>query len=340
MAQSLDSVPSVTPEDIRDNQITLSNAKDSPDILKESNWFKSHKIFQSLDAGVSVGSLGLGLSLKTNVTKWADIRVGVDWLPKISLPLNFNLSTYSDGLPTGNFNQVAQMFYDQTGIAIDEKVRVHGDGQMINFKFLVDFYPVPANRHWHITAGFLAGTSKIGKAYNFYDEKPTLVALNVYNRAYEYFTNPDLSIFDVPLGGGVYMDPDLVEKLQERFARYGRMGICVGYFKDDGSAYIMEPSPDGNVTAQAFVNHMKPYLGAGYSAALDKSGRWNLGVDLGVLFWGGVPDVINYDYANQRKVSFTHDLTNLRGRINKYMKIIKCFPVYPVLEIRFSYNIL
>lgn len=320
----------------------------SPSLEKKDflSWCKSHNIGDKLDAGISVGSMGIGLELKTSVTKWVDIRAGIDWVPPFKAPLSFNLNTYADGLPTGNFNHVAQMLYDFTGLEIDETVHMTGKGTMVNFKFIVDVFPVPSNRHWHVSAGFYAGTSAIGKAYNTYDEKPTLVGLNIYNRAYEYFTNLK-SIYDVPLGGGAYMDPDLVKKLQDRFRTYGRMGIRVGYFSHDmpggikaGDPYIMEPAPDGTISAKALINHFKPYLGAGYSTDLDKNGRWNFGVDLGVLFWGGVPDVINHDYKSDIDVNFTKDLVRLKDKVKNYVDIFKAFPVYPVLAIRFSYSIL
>lgn len=307
-------------------------------IVKGGNWFKRHGIADKLDIGVSVGSMGLGISLKTPVTKWASVRAGVDWMPRFSVPMYFNLNTYTDGIATGNFNQIAQILYNNTGILMDETVKMYGVGTMTNFRFIVDVYPIQKNRHWHLSAGFFVGTSRVGKAYNSYGEKPTLVALNIYNKAYEYFTNLE-SIFDVPLGGGVYMDPELVMRLQDKFHHYGRLGIHIGDFKD-GTPYIMEPSPEGSVSAKAFVNHFKPYVGAGYSTALDKSGKWNFEFDLGVLFWGGEPDIINYDYTAQREINFTKDLVNIRGKVGDYVRIIKAFPVYPVVEFRFSYNIL
>lgn len=305
---------------------------------KVKDWGVENNVANHLDVGLEIGSMGLGLEVKAPVTKWVNLRAGLDWVPRFQLPLDFNLNTYADGLPTGNFNHVAQLLYDMTGIELDETVNMHGRGSMLNFKFLVDVYPVPENRHWHLTAGFYAGTSEIGYAFNDVGEKPTLVALNIYNKAYQYFTTLE-SVFDVPLGGGNYMDPNLVRRLQRKFEQYGRMGIHIGDFKD-GRPYIMEPAPDGTVSAKAFVNHFKPYLGAGYATDLDASGRWHLGVDLGVLFWGGAPDIINHDYRTGQNINFTKNLVNLRGKVDTYMKAIKAFPVYPVIAVRFSYSIL
>ena len=320
-----------------DNKETTHNFSDW--CKNAVNWCDDKDILNGLDAGVSIGTMGIGIELKAPVTKWADIRAGVDWLPSFNVPMTFNLNTYSDGMPTGNFNRVASLVYEYTGLEIDETVHMNGKGSMLNFKFLVDIYPFQSNRHWHFTAGFYAGSSKIADAINTKVEKPTLVALNVYNRAFAYFTNPDLSIFDVPLGGGAYMDPEKVAEIRDKFEAYGRLGIHIGDFLD-GTPFIMEPAPNGSVSAKAFVNHFKPYLGAGYSTDLDKDKRWKFGLDLGVLFWGGQPDVIHHDYSNNRDINFTKDLKNIRGKVGEYMKIVKAFPVYPALSIRFSYSIL
>lgn len=304
------------------------------------DWCKDKNVADQLNVGVSLSSMGIGLEAGTRVTRWVDVRAGVDWVPRFSLPMSFSLNTYSNDIPTGNLDKVASMLYDLTGISIDETVHMNGKGSMVNFKFMVDVFPIPNNHHWHITAGFYAGTSMIAKAINAYDEKPTLVGLNIYNRGYDYFTNPDLDIFSVPLGGGTYMDPAEVERIRERFLEYGKMGIHIGDFKSNGSTYFMQPSPDGTISAKAFVNHFKPYLGLGYSTHLDKAHRWFVGVELGCVFWGGAPKVLNHDYATDTDIDFTTELTNIRGKVGKYMDVVKALPVYPLVAVRFSYNIL
>ena len=296
-----------------------------------SEWCKINNVFNSIDAGISVSTMGLGLEVKTPVTKWADLRLGVDWMPGFKVPLSFNLNTFSDGIPTGSFSKVQEMLYDMTGIEMDETVNMSGRATMINFKFIVDVYPFQNNRHWHFTAGFYIGGHSVAKAYNMIEEKPTLVALNIYNRTYRYFTNVT-DIFDVPLGGGNYLDPSLVERLQEKFRQYGEMGIHIGDFKD-GTPYIMEPAPDGSVSAKAYVNRFKPYLGFGYSGSLDKTAKWTIGVEAGALFWGGSPHVID-----QNGVNMTKDLVNVRGKVGDYLRFIKGLPVYPVVNLKISYS--
>lgn len=294
-------------------------------------------IANKLDVGLSISSLGLGIEAQTPVTKWTNLRMGVDWFPPIKVPMSFDLSTYSDGIPTENFQHVQEMVYEMTGIEMHEQVKMNGKVSMVNFKFMVDVIPFQNDRRWHFTAGFFAGTSMVGKAINDNDEKTTLVGLNMYNRGYEYFTNIQ-NIYDVPLGGGNYMNPDVVEEIQDKFRRYGMLGIHFGDFKD-GKPYMLYPAPDGTVSAKAYINHFKPYIGAGFTTPLSKDGRWNFSIDLGVVFWGGAPNIINHDWNTGRDISLTHDLVNIRGKVGDYVKIVKALPVCPLLALRFSYSI-
>ena len=299
-------------------------------------WMKCYDIANNLDVAFTFGTPGFGLEVATPVTRWARLRAGVEWMPKIHVPMTFDINTFSDGLPNGNFYHVQEMLYNLTGIEMDDEVKMIGKPNLINFKLLVDVFPFQNNRHWHFTAGFYVGNREVATAINDKKEMPTLVGLNIYNRMYNYFTNIT-DIFDVPLGGGNYMDPDEVEKMQERFRRYGRMGMHVGDFKD-GTPYIMEPSPDGSLRAKAFVNKFKPYLGFGYSGAIDAEKRWNVGFEAGVLFWGGAADVYNYDYREDREINMTKDLVNIGGKVGTYIDFIKALPVYPAISFKISYT--
>ena len=115
-------------------------ANDSTELLPKLSWWKEHQVLNHLNAGISLGSMGVSIDVKAPLTKWADVRAGVSWLPEFQVPLYFNLNTYANGLPTGSFKQVAQMLYDNTGIEMDATVFMHGVGSMINFKLLLAFY--------------------------------------------------------------------------------------------------------------------------------------------------------------------------------------------------------
>lgn len=319
-----------------DSTIYISKEKPQGEPFNLWKWMKGNHVGDNLEAALTIGTPGFGLEVATSITKWTKLRLGLDWMPKFNVTMPFDINTFSDGVPNYNFYHVQELLYEMTGLDIDSKVKMQSKPNMLNFKFLVDVYPFQNNLHWHFTAGFYAGNSCIATSVNDISEKPTLVALNIYNRAYEYFTNIDSE--NINIGGGIILDKDYVERLQQRFRRYGRMGMHVGDFKD-GTPYIMEPAPDGTISAKAYVNHFKPYLGFGYGGALDPEKKWNVSVEAGILIWGGVPNVINRDYTTGKDISMTRDLVNVRGKVGSYIDFIKALPVFPAISFRLSYTI-
>lgn len=119
---------------------------------------------------------------------------------------------------------------------------------------------------------------------------------------------------------------------------YDEDGNLIGYYKlnaigDEmkaGSIYKMVPDVDGMVHAKAKVNRFKPYIGFGYARTVGKQQLMKVSFDCGVLFWGGVPNIIAHDGTD-----LTHDL-NLRPKSNvkKYCDVIQYFPVLPMIELR------
>lgn len=295
------------------------------------SWMKANHVADNLEGAFTLGTGGLGLEVATPVTEWTRVRAGVEWVPPIHFNLGFPISSFNNGNISNDVGHIQEMVYDLTGLRMGDEVAMIAKPNMLNFKLLVDVFPFKDNRHWHFTAGFFLGSPTVGKAIDRNDQKPTLVALNIYNRAYDYFTTLE-DIYDVPIGGGNYLDPDQVLELQEKFREYGRIGIHIGDFKD-GKPYLMEPSKDGYVRAKARANSFKPYLGFGYSGAIDKEKRWNVGVEAGVLFWGGAPQVILHDGVNMNK-----DLVNVRGKVGDYLNFIKALPVYPMIDFKISYT--
>lgn len=301
---------------------------------KIGSWCKENHVADNLDVALTLGTGGFGLEAATPVTKWAKLRAGFEWIPSFHVPMSFDLTTFgSDGLPSDNFSHVQDLVYKFTGLEIDNQVKMIGKPMIMDFKLLVDVYPFQNNKHWHFTAGFYLGSSRVANARNERGEMPTLVGLNIYNRIYNYFTSlSDDEIYDVYIGGDTYLSPEEVRNMQERLDRYGRIGIHIGDYKN-GTPYYMEPDSDGSVSANAFVNRFKPYLGFGYSGALDSAKRWNVGFEAGAIFWGGVPDVIVHDGVNMTK-----DLKNVRGKVGDYLNFIKALPVYPSINFKISYS--
>lgn len=299
-----------------------------------SKWCKSNHVADNLDIAFTLGTGGMGLEAATPVTKWTKLRVGFEWIPSFKVPMNFNLTTFtSDGLPSDNFSHVQELVYRYTGLEMDNTVEMIAQPTLCSFKLLVDVFPFQQNRHWHFTAGFYIGGKSAAKVRNAHGEMPTLVGLNIYNRMYDYFTGlSDEDIFDVYIGGGNFLDPAEIVKMKERLERYGRIGIHVGDYKN-GEPYYMEPDSDGTVKAKAFVNRFRPYLGFGYSGAIDAAKRWNVGVEAGAIFWGGAPDVIVHDGVNMTK-----ELKNVRGKVGDYLDLVKALPVYPSINFKISYT--
>lgn len=306
---------------------------EAPKSLTLGQQMVRHNVLNHLSVGAEIGTLGLGLDLSMPVTDWARIRTGFSWFPKFSVPLDFSLMSYNSegGVNSGNFTQMQDIMRGLTGIEVDENIDMEGKPNLFNFKFLVDIYPWQADRRWRLTAGFYVGSSKVAKATNTIYEMPSLLAVNIYNRFYDYLVNE--KYFDEPLYGDYYLNPDEAEMLREKMMAHGEMGIHVGDFKD-GTPYMMKPDTDGLVKAWAIVNSFRPYFGFGFGSALDKKKRLYLDVDLGVLLWGGRPKIVTHE-----NVDLARDVVNISGKPGDYVDLVKKFTVYPVLTFRLSYNL-
>ena len=296
--------------------------------LKDGNlWreMKEHHVFDKLDVAFTLGTTGLGLELSSPMTNWARLRVGFDGIPGFNLPMRFDVATYAGEENTNGFEHVKDIMYQITGQEIDETVRMNAKLHFYNFKLLVDVFPFQNDRRWHFTAGLYFGSSLIGTAVNAKAETNSLVAMNLYNRIYDKMVASD---GQDPLFGDIYISHETYERMMQ----YGRVGVHMGDFKD-GTPYYMTPEANGTVSARAKANSVKPYLGAGFSSPVDRSGRLSLGVDAGVLFWGGSPDVILADGVNMTK-----ELHNIPGKVGSYVGFMKAMKVYPAVTFKISYT--
>ena len=98
-----------------------------------------------------------------------------------------------------------------------------------------------------------------------------------------------------------------------------------------GDSYKMLPVEECMVKANAYAHAVKPYLGFGYGGYIDKYKRTQLSVDCGVMFWGGRPSIVTHD-----GVDIVRDLYDLNDSIDRYVKLVKALPVYPVIELKIS----
>ena len=118
----------------------------------------------------------------------------------------------------------------------------------------------------------------------------------------------------------------------EREMKEGALRYDVGdLVHKAGDSYRMLPDKECMVKANAYANAVKPYLGFGYGGFIDKYKRTQLSVDCGVMFWGGRPSIVTHD-----GVDLVRDLYDLNESIDRYVKLVKALPVYPVVELKIS----
>lgn len=334
----------------------LATAQEATGLHALTQKMDEHNVFNKVEIAANVGTTGLGLEVASPVTRWAKLRVGGDFMPRFMIPMNFGLESYVDGKINDKFGKIQDMMYKMSGMEIDRQVEMESKPNMNTFHLLVDVFPFQNNRHWHFTAGFYLGSKTVGKSLNKMQEMPSLLALNMYDRMYNHITSDEFmdKVYDDPnylanLTGisaleGSYLDPAAAQELQDKFLSMGRLGVHVGdrlhteINEETGEEetvavpYMMMPDKDGTVSARAVVNKFRPYLGFGYAGALSKDSKWQIGVDAGVQFWGGVPKVITHDGT------VLNDLDRLRGKVGDYMDLMKCVPVYPTINCRVSYT--
>ena len=261
----------------------------------------------------------------------------------------------------------------QLGFDVKDYIDMTCKPTFSNFKFLVDVFPFKNHKtlkHFYVTAGFYWGPSKIGEAVNSVEGAQTLVGMQAYNWIYDNHSedyeklypfikgNEPMTITAYDIDGepytlDVYLDPRIVQALNDKVDLpnpktlpshvFVNMGTFTHDIVDDegnvihkaGSHYLMEPLGDATVRAKACTNSFKPYLGLGYKGRLIKNNdRFHVGVDCGVLFWGGKPAVYSHDGIN-----LTRDVDCSAGKVRKYVNLIGDLVVYPVLNVRFSCNI-
>lgn len=317
--------------------------------------------FNHLDVGVTMGTTGLGIDIASPFGKYVQLRTGFEVMPRIEQNMHFDIQSFDEsGIASqSTFDKMSSRLENFMGYKADSEVRMVGKPTMWNFKLLVDVFPFH-NKHWHITAGFHWGPSKIAEAVNALGDAPSLVAVNIYNNIYDRVSQ-GLPIYgDVTIGGSE----------AEAITKNGRMGIRVGNYKDqyitetypavdengdyidDGNGgyvlvtdyvldangnripkpYRMEPDANCTVSAKVTVNSFKPYLGFGYGGRLLKNDdRYNISFDAGLSFWGGTPSIITHDGTNLSK-----DVTNIGGKVGDYVDLISGIKVYPVINLRIT----
>ena len=311
---------------------------------------QAQNMFNHLDLGVTLGTTGIGLDAAMPVGNYVKLRTGFEVMPRFNYDMNFGVESF-DGTGTSidqsTFNRMADVLYGLTGFKVDQNITMKGKPTMWNFKFMVDVYPFKNNKHWHVTAGFHWGPSKIAEAVNAQEDSPSLFAVGMYNHIYDvayadWVLDIPTPLIETETTGAVYMDPNM----EKTILSMGRMGIPIGKYSHEmtdaqgnvhkqGETYYMQPNENSMVTVEARTNSFKPYLGLGYEGRLIKGNdNYKIGFDAGLMFWGGTPSIITHD-----GMDLANDVEDINGKVGDYVKLIKGVKAFPVLNLRITRRI-
>ena len=248
-----------------------------------------------------------------------------------------------------------------------DNIDMVGRSRFGNAKVLVDWMPFKDKR-WHVTAGVYIGGRTIATAKNKMEDMPTLMGVNMYNDLYKkgaarepMFTVDGVSVsipnhfvealledygemsitlgefsHDIVATEDIYWDYDYYEYhktyVGELVHSKGELRCKKGdVLYHEGEAYRMTPSADNTVEARMKVNAIRPYVGGGFNGRLMQGSNINIGVEAGVMLWGGSPSVVTND-----GIDLVKDLRNVRGKVGDYVKLIKGIKAFPVVEVKIN----
>ena len=308
--------------------------------------YTDNKYFNHLDIALTAGSSGIGIELASPIGNMVQLRTGFSYMPEFRPTMNFGIKIGDS--PEENkskFEQMSSVLEKFIGHKVNNSIDMIGDPNFYNWSLLVDVRPFKNNKHWHFTAGFYLGSSTIAHAYNTTEDMPSLLAVGVYNRFYDYFTQE--RYWDEPIYGDVFMDPDMGDAVKGKLEGYGRMGMELGTYRRDiydqegnlihkkGDKYIMTPDENSMVKAELKANMFKPYVGFGYGGRLIKNNdRAHISFDCGIMMWGGAPSLITHDGTD-----LIYDVENVKGNVGDYVDVIEHLKIFPVLNLRLSYRL-
>lgn len=329
------------------------------------------KAFEHLDVSVNIGTTGLGVEASSPIDELLGLRAGLSFIPHLTPTMQFGVQVGDDPETSqSKFERLSGMLKNFTGYTVDDHVNMKGQPIYWNFNVLLDFKPFNDKR-WHLTTGLYIGPSTVARAFNTTDAMASLMAVGIYNNLYDkivaspvlndpdYFVdntlgevlaNTDLlSSFDFNGMNNIYLDPDNnpLKTMYQRIANYGRMGIHIGDYKRDiydsegniihkkGDPYMMEPDNNSMVKAKVKVNSVKPYFGFGYGGQLLKDDdTWRISFDAGMMIWGGTPKIVTHDGTD-----LANDVEHVGGKVGDYVRTIKAFKVFPLLNLTITKRI-
>lgn len=363
------------------NVMAQSDSKDMSAVAHSD--MNKNGIFNHFDASFTLGTTGFGFDIATPITDWVRLRAGGTFrLSKhYSAMVDTEIASgISEEEQSRRFEKLSSMMSSFMGTAPTRTVELEGSERMNNFKFLVDVFPFKNNRHWRVTAGFFIGNGTIVDGHNTSLSVNTLAAMSSYNAMYEQALRGefvDLSVLGIDIDDD--MKGTIINKLcswgettdaygNKTYAEYG-ISMPIGTYAHDVVAqqdiYDLKgnlvhrkgevirskdetvrlvPDADDMVRVDVHVNRVKPYLGLGYEFAASKDKRSSIGVDAGVLFWGGSPvfDVklpVGMDANGNvltQNIDLVRDVNNMSGDLGDHVKTADNYTVYPEISVRFT----
>jgi hypothetical protein len=201
--------------------------------------------FSHFDLSLTTGTTGVGFDVATPLTTFLQLRTGFSYMPAVEVPMSFEVMVGTNpSTSAAKFQKLSGFLSSFTGYEVDRFIDVLGKPTFWNWNVMFDVYPFRFNKHWHFTAGFFLGPSRIAKAYNTTEDMPSLLAVGIYNNMYDKLHGLSelevygASIFDLSSLGDKYkgisfLEPDDKKLLQQALESAGRMGMQVGRYTHD-----------------------------------------------------------------------------------------------------------
>ncbi len=354
-------------------------------------------LFNHADVGITLGSMGIGIDLAMPITEWVRVRAGYSFMPISKIRTNFPIESANGPLDQSSLQKLIdkqgkidhylekygldindpklsaykEAFDLFQGVEMKDHVKMDLKPNLHQFKFMVDVMPLPNNRHWSVTAGFFAGSDRIGSSINASGETQLLRAVTAYNNIYTLFCMHD------DFGGH-----GAIPEIEDPVRKNGITGIYLGHFDNGDKAYLV-PEKEGKVQAHmSDVWKVRPYVGLGYNTHLSRNRRWKLSADAGIMFMGGRPKVLlnnvyriespinipqewrdnfiaedledyrdivrpkldgtGYEVYNKplQGIDLMNDLHDVPGKVGKMAKAARTLTTcYPNLSVTFSYRL-
>lgn len=290
---------------------------------------QSHGYFTHIEGAFTAGTTGLGFDLGFPLQEWGRLRLGGVWRPR-----GHYYDTYAVHMDKeeqwGQFTALMSTF---VGVKPEKYIDMEGTSSMNNFKMLVDIYPIKKHRNFRVTVGFYVGNSTLVKGMNTSISSNTVAAIKSYNTLRQKAMNDediDLSAFGLDLT--LPANKQFKEIIYQRLIDMGEVTIPLGEKTDEnGNKTVVNATINDKdvIEITAKVNSFKPYIGAGYELPITKDGRTTIGIDAGILLWGGKP-----------KVEAFEGLSNVAGHNTEgYLKSADRYPVFPEASIRIAQRI-